>query len=261
MRFIKYVDTPPMVFVVGITAPFFVGFRDYLNYRGVGWNRSDPITETPEAVVEAAGRVCYQSWNNPGGKSREEYIQQSIIEHEHGSVLEHMWFNCLVADLPRSSQLELVRHGDGTAFSFESTRFTDKHLRFVIPPKIRRADPEVIRTWQEGIEEAVSRYDFVVSMIPDDGEEGTLKRKRAKEAARSLLPNAQGSDGMFSVNARAARHIINLRTNEHADLSIREFAYALYQALKPWAPAVFADAIESTDAQGIPTVTFKVPKV
>ena len=255
----QFISAPPKVFVVGVVTPIMWGFADYLVYRGVRWDTDNP-EDDPQAIVEAAGRVCYQSWENPSGKSRAVYIQQSIIEHAHGSVLEHLWFNCLVADLPRSSQLELVRHGDGTAFSFESTRFTDKHLRFIIPPKIRR-DPILVEAWKAGINDAVERYEHVIDSMPDDGETGTLKKKRAKEAARSLLPNAQGSDGMFSVNARAARHIINLRTDEHADLSIREFAYALYQALKPWAPAVFADAIESTDAQGIPTVTFAVPKV
>ena len=256
----QLIFAPPKVFVVGVTMPVGGGIQDYLDYRGVEWN-TPRVSGDPQTIIEAAGRVCYQSWSNPGGKSREEYIQGSIIEHEHGSVLEHLWFNLLIADLPRSSQLELVRHGDGTAFSFESTRFTDKFLRFVVPPKIRTEDDVVLYLWTDGVIEAEDHYRSLISGMSVGSEEGTLKRKRAKEAARSLLPNAQGSDGMFSVNARAARHIINLRTNEHADLSIREFAYALYQAIKPWAPAVFADAIESTDAQGVPTVAFKVPKV
>lgn len=258
---VQFISEPPKVFVVGVTMPIVQGFEDYLAYRGVTWNTPDPIEGDPQAIIEAAGRVCYQSWHNPAGKTRKEYLQGSIIEHGHGSTLEHMWVNCLIGDLPRSSQLETVRHGDGTGFSFESTRFTDKHLRFVVPPKIRREDNVVLYAWKGSVQSAVESYEHMIASMNPEDVEGTLKKKRAKEAARSLLPNAQGSDGMFSVNARAARHIINLRTDEHADLSIREFAYALYQALKPWAPAVFADAIESTDAQGIPTVTFKVPKV
>jgi thymidylate synthase ThyX len=62
---------------------------------------------------------------------------------------------------------------------------------------------------------------------------------------------------MITLNARAARHIIALRTDEHADLGIREFAYEIYKVLKDAAPAFFADAIESVVADGPPQVKFE----
>src|SRR5690606_23863213 len=146
MSEISFINTPPRVFLVGISTPQYNGFEDYLAYRGVEWHREDTIFH-PEAIVEGAGRVCYQSWHNPAGKTRLEYLQTSIIEHMHGSVLEHLWVNLMVADLPRSAQLELVRHGEGTGFSFESTRYTDAHMRFVIPPAIRN-DPEEVELFK-----------------------------------------------------------------------------------------------------------------
>jgi thymidylate synthase (FAD) len=258
---IQFINHAPKVFLVGVSTPFIDGFNEYLRYRGAEWRWSgDDYLGRSEALVEAAGRVCYQSWNNPGNKTREEYIQGSIVEHKHGSVLEHLWVNLLVADLPRSSQLELVRHGDGTAFSFESTRFTNKYIRFVIPPRLR-GDEVATNNFRVGCEYAFGIYQDLVKRVASDADEGTLKRKRALEAARSVLPNALGSDGMVSMNARAVRWIVELRTNPAADLSIREFAFNVFEAVQPVLPSILADATVVPSAEGAPEVQFAVSKV
>lgn len=243
---IQIVTTPPQVFVAGISTPCVNGMLQYLDYRGANWRTEDDLSE-PEAIVEAAGRVCYQSWRNPKGRSRSEYLQESIVGHGHGSVLEHLWLNFLVADLPRTAQLELVRHGEGTAFSFESQRFTDRVLRFVAPPAIR-GDGLAMEMFIAESFRAAESYKAVSEMIADEldragrySENATLRRKRIKEAARAVLPNSLGSDGMVSVNARALRHIVQLRSDVHADASIRELATALFSAAVDHLPGVLDD--------------------
>lgn len=206
-----------------------------------------------QLIAEFGGRVCYGSWHNPAGRSTNEYLQEQIVAHRHESVIESLVFNCAVQNLPRSSQLELVRHRVGCAYSFESTRFTDKRLRFVVPPALRGDEWGTIR-WKGAIKESVVAYRAVLEKIDVSQESGTLKSKRAKEAARSLLPNSQGSDGLFTVNARAARHIMQLRSSEHADQSIREFAVALYDALAPLAPGVFGDLMKREHFSGVPEI-------
>lgn len=259
---VHVIKTPPKVFLVGYSTPQIGAIGDYLNYRGVQWNTPDVANDDPLAIVEMAGRVCYHSWSNPRNRSRDNYIATQIIGHEHGSVLEHVWFNLLVADLPRSSQLELVRHGEGTAFSFESQRYTDVHLRFVVPPKLRQ-DPGCVAIFTAACQYEQSVYqELVTRLTAESTETGTLATKRPREAARGVLGGAAGSDGMVSVNGRAVRHIINLRSNEHADLSIREFAWAVYEAIQPVAPALFLDAsVNYVNEDGIPVVHFQHPKV
>lgn len=264
---IDIITTPPRVFLVGKTQPDWDAIEAYLDHRGVRWNTEAGWSSEVESILEAAGRVCYQSWENKRRSTRDTYLRSSIIEHGHGSVLEHVWFNCLVADLPRSVQLELVRHGEGTAFSFESQRFTDTHLRFVAPPLIR-GDAMAMKTFTMNCFEAKRAYEKtcelgagLMDMTPLPEDDKTLKRKRIKEAARSMLPNCVGSDGMFSVNARAARHIIHLRSDTHADASIREFAVALYHALRNDLPAVFSDAKLEETAFGPHRVRFQSTKV
>jgi len=260
---VKLITHPPVVRVIGATQPRLFSINDYVQSRGETWNRhqNDPIT-SPELLLEAAGRICYASWNNPAGKTRHQYICSSIIDHAHGSVLEHVWVNLLVSDLPRSSQLELVRHGDGTAFSFESTRFTDRDMRFVVPPRMRE-DVVLVNAFREQCMAAQQAYYTVLSRYHSTEYplDGTIKRKRAKEMARSLLPNALASAGVVSANARALRWIIQSRSDLAADLSMREFAYALYRAVAPELPAVFADAVVEQVPCGPPVVQFRNPKV
>jgi thymidylate synthase ThyX len=176
------------------------------------------------------------------------------------SVLEHVWLNFMVADLPRSSQLELVRHGDGTAFSFESTRFTDEHLRFIVPPRLR-GNVEAVDTWYESVRTAVRVYWNLLSEIDANEPSATLRRKRRKEAARSILPACQGSDGVVSMNARSLRWITEVRSDPGADLSIREFANEVFVAAQEYMPSILADASFEDDGEGVLSIKYATKKV
>jgi len=255
---IDFLDHAPRVFLVGSTLPRPDAFAGYLAYRGEEWPSIDPEEVNagdPATVAEWAGRVCYLSFGNAGSRDRVRYLQDSVLSHGHGSVIEHVTFNLLVADVARDIQLEFVRHRAGTGYSWESTRFTDKHLRFVIPPRLR-GSAEARAIFEEGIRRQVAAYEELRRLAESAGDEGTLKRKRMKEAARGVLPGCRASDGMITLNARAARHIIALRTDEHADLGIREFAYAIFTTLLAAAPALFADAAEVPAGDGPPQVRF-----
>jgi len=258
---VSFVSSMPTVYVIGVSTPVTIGIESYLESVKEKWRTIAPDRPwDPEEIIEAAGRICYASWNNPADKTRQQYIQSSIIENAHGSVLEHVWLNLIMQDLPRSTQLELVRHGDGTAFSFESTRFTDKRLRFVIPPRMRDNE-ELTQMFKDHCLQSVEIYKHLRDSGNFEHEEGTLRRKRTKEMARAILPNCLGSDGVVSVNGRSLRWIIQSRSDSHADLSIREMAYSLYLATKEYLPSLFSDATITDSPDGIPVISFSQPKV
>lgn len=256
---IIWVAAPPSIHVAGISRPDGFGIDAYLRATDQTWVGCEALDD-PQALIEAAGRVCYASWHNPAQKTRHQYIRSSILDHAHGSVLEHVWLNLLIRDLPRSSQLELVRHGEGTAFSFESTRFTDRRFRIVIPPLLR-GNTDLVAAFSAHCRAGIQLYCQLRDSIDVAEHDSTLTRKRKKEMARSVLPNALGSDGMVSLNARAARWIVQARSDPHADLSMREFAWALYQTLAATLPAVVADAQVQEQQDGVPWVRFDTPKV
>ncbi len=55
-----------------------------------------------------------------------------------------------------------------------------------------------------------------------DEPDRTLRRKLARQAARSVPPNATETKSFVSAKARALRHVIELRSSRHAEVEIRK---------------------------------------
>ena len=70
---------------------------------------------------------------------------------------------------------------------------------------------------------------------------GTDKRKWARQAARSVLPNATETKIFVTANARALRHFIEMRGNKHADTEIRKLANAVLILMRQESPNLFGD--------------------
>src|SRR5436189_6010537 len=71
--------------------------------------------------------------------------------------------------------------------------------------------------------------------------ERTLRRKLARQAARSVLPNATETKIFVTANARALRHFVELRGNRHAETEIRKLAIAVLRIMQAEAPNLFGD--------------------
>jgi thymidylate synthase (FAD) len=84
-------------------------------------------------------------------------------------------------------------------------------------------------------------------------EDKTLRRKRAREAARSVLPNATETKVALTGNARAWRHLIEMRGDPSADLEFVRLAVVLARLFKGEAPNLFAD-FEVVEVDGIECV-------
>src|SRR5437870_3439990 len=74
-----------------------------------------------------------------------------------------------------------------------------------------------------------------------DQPDRTLRRKLARQAARSVLPNATETKIFVSANARALRHFIELRGSRHAEVEIRKLAVAVVRIMQREAPNLFGD--------------------
>jgi thymidylate synthase (FAD) len=196
-----------------------------------------------ERLAEFAGRICYMSQHNPAHRTTAEYLE-NIKKQGHGSVLEHAVYVLLIEGISRSCSHELVRHRAGFGFSQLSQRYVDEaHAAFVIPPAVL-GDAELEAEWQRQMADAQAAYVRAVaalierySWIADKGH----RRKMAREAARSVLPNATEVKIVVSANARAWRTMLELRCGEGAELEIRRMAIACLRVLQREAPALFAD--------------------
>jgi thymidylate synthase (FAD) len=74
-----------------------------------------------------------------------------------------------------------------------------------------------------------------------DEPDKTARRKMARQAARSVLPNATETKIFVTANARALRHFIELRGSRHAETEIRKLAVAVLEIMKREAPHLFDD--------------------
>ena len=145
-----------------------------------------------ERLAEFAGRLCYMSQHNPAGRTTAEYLG-NILKQGHGSVFEHAQYVLLVEGISRSCSHELVRHRAGFGYSQLSQRYVDEsHAAFVMPPAIQ-GDAALEAAWTRQVEAAQAAYVAAVEGLMAKYEwvtDRVHRRKMAREAARSVLPNA-----------------------------------------------------------------------
>lgn len=196
-----------------------------------------------ERLAEFAGRICYMSQHNPAKRSTAEYLE-NIKKQGHGSVLEHAVYVLLIEGISRSCSHELVRHRAGFGYSQLSQRYVDEsHAAFVVPPAML-GDAALEAEWETQVGDAQTAYVRAVEALMERYAWITDKvhrRKVAREAARSVLPNATEVKIVASANARAWRTMLELRTSEGAELEIRRMAIACLRVLKDEASALFSD--------------------
>lgn len=107
--------------------------------------------------------------------------------------------------------------------------------RFTFGEAVEGHDRLSINDWRAlvGKNEAVAKY-FKKKTIRG-------RRKSAREAARSVLPNATETKIFVTGNARSWRHFIELRGDIHAEAEIRALACDVARLLKKEAPNLFGD--------------------
>jgi thymidylate synthase (FAD) len=207
----------------------------------IGWQTD---ADGGQALAEFAGRACYQSWSkpNPATATNAGYLRH-ILEVGHLSVLEHGMVTVYLTGVSRSLTHELVRHRH-FSYSQLSQRYVPEGDAATIEPDLIADDPELHAKFVAATEASLRAYRELLDGLEDrfaGAPEATLRRKQARQAARSVLPNATETRIVVSGNYRAWRHFIAMRASEHADVEIRALAVACLRELQRIAPNVFAD--------------------
>ncbi|MBV8929598.1 MAG: FAD-dependent thymidylate synthase [Mycobacteriaceae bacterium] len=211
-----------------------------------------------QALLEFAGRACYQSWAkpNPRTATNDAYLRH-IIDVGHFSVLEHASVSFYITGLSRSCTHELIRHRH-FSYSQLSQRFVPEHDSEVVLPPGVEDDPQLQELFLTAADASRMAYTELLAKLEDklaDVPSAVLRRKQARQAARAVLPNATETRIVVTGNYRAWRHFIAMRASEHADVEIRRLAIACLRQLVDVAPAVFADFEVTTLADGTQVAT------
>jgi thymidylate synthase (FAD) len=242
-------------------------------------------------IAEFGGRQCYRAWKS--GRPPEEY-HANVKGMGHGSVYEHSSVCFQLTGVSRSLTHELIRHRVGTAYSQESQRYVDaKDMNFVIPPLLVNAiNAQTAGDYSEeslgnltgpvrsaldlfrfSCQRAIDGYRDMQPMLVElakeverltlegDDKAATSAKKRANEAARSLLPNAAETRLLFTINLRQMHHVLTLRGAEGADLEIRRMVVALLDNARDYAPHFFRDVQMVLGDDGIAALRSEVTKL
>ncbi|PQE02628.1 thymidylate synthase (FAD) [Mycobacterium sp. EPG1] len=210
------------------------------------------------ALVEFAGRACYQSWSKPNPRTATNagYVRH-IIDVGHFSVLEHASVSFYITGLSRSCTHELVRHRH-FSFSQLSQRYVPEHDSEVVAPPGIEDDPELLELFTAAADASRAAYiellDRLEAKLAEQGM-STLRHKQARQAARAVLPNATETRIVVTGNYRAWRHFIAMRASEQADVEIRRLAIACLRELVAVAPQVFSDFEITALADGTEVAT------
>lgn len=186
-------------------------------------------TNTPEELLEHAGRVCYRSKSNdnPG-----KFIRARIREG-HESIIEHASATFEISGISRACSHQLVRHRLAS-YSQESQYFADmSDPEWVVPFEIIE-NPDAINVWDKLTQAAKHAY----------GELRALGICRAD--ARFVLPNAAATRIVVTMNFRVLRHVCKVRISPPVQWEIREVCLRMLDLVHPYAPNVFGDLWKSS---------------
>jgi thymidylate synthase (FAD) len=242
----------PQVYVLGRQETNSSELDRFLTDHGVSWQSDSEVAG--EVLTETAGRICYMSFAKPRPGGNQAYLHH-IKEVGHGSVLEHAVWNLLITGVSRALTHELVRHRAGMGYSQLSQRYVDESVAEYVEPDIIAADAELHQIWQDAVSTCHQAYmqlseklnakltnpeTAAIAGLPPDADR-TTRRKTARQAARSVLPNATETKIFVTANARALRHFVEMRGSAGADTEIRKLANAVLEIMQVESPNLFGD--------------------
>jgi thymidylate synthase (FAD) len=246
--------------------------QEFIYPEHIDWESDSDIAG--EVVAEFAGRMCYLSFGEdaglegghksiPGRTTNEAYLG-NILHVKHGSVLEHAVWTLLIEGVSRSLTHELIRHRAGFGFSQLSQRYVDEsNIGFVLPPEIEEGT-RAYEVWVQGCEQALEGYrallDEMSTQVGDDGP-ATMRKKRARQVARALLPNCAETKIVVTGNARAWRHVMEMRGSGSADVEIRRLVNYVLRILHQESAHIFGDMHTAPHADGTQTIETPHSKV
>ena len=198
----------------------------------------DALLHDADTLSHFAGRSCYQAWEM-GREATADNVGylDNILKQGHESVLEHGSATFYVEGVSRNLTHELIRHRH-LSYSELSQRYVKmEDAQFVLPPAMRAIAPA--QAWDDPslAEDCKSCYAETVEDLENHG----VKGKKAREAARAILPGGMETRIVVSGNHRAWRDMLKKRYSVHADAEIRELAGNLLADLRRLAPGIYQD--------------------
>lgn len=220
-------------------------------------------------LVALAAKQCYMAFQpglNPNvNKVRKDMIEylDNVLKQKHGSVIEHATFTFAINGCSRVFTGEMNRHRAGVAISERSMRYiryTAEDISFWMPECFREAtgdNPEI------KLKKELSR-NLLKSMFTSQGEamenfaeiwkdeldpKSTFHQKKVLTSAfRRCIGMGIATGGVWTLNLRALRHTIALRTDPSAEEEIVHIFKKIGAIMLKELPEIFGDFKEKDGA-------------
>ena len=199
-----------------------------------------------ELCDEAIGQ-CHNSGPKQTIEEQTKRIQKVGLKMKHESVLEHIVFTFDISNISRALLQEFARHRIAS-LTVKSSRYTLKELKTEEPFHVSQLQNT---TGQERILKYVklTKNDKVNAKIIEtlEGVRELIKEGISNDITKYALPDAYKTSLTWTINARALRNFLQLRTNKAALWEIRDLAYAVYDSILPSEKFLFEDVIYKKD--------------
>lgn len=221
---------------------------------------NEDTVNDPALLVALAAKQCYMSFQpglNPNvnrvRKDMVEYLD-NVLKQNHGSVLEHAVFTFGVNGCSRVFTGENNRHRAGVAISERSMRYIRyTNIEFWMPESFRdkEGDSAEIRQKKERSREILtSQFEGQEKMMAEFNElwkeelseTSTFHGKKVLTSAfRRGIGMGIATGGVWSLNLRALRHVIALRTDGGAEEEIVHVYKKIGRIMIARLPEIFGD--------------------
>jgi thymidylate synthase (FAD) len=177
-----------------------------------------------------------------------------LVKNEHTSPFRHA-FVTLRVTCPIFVERQWFKHQVGCAANSISGRYVQYNLGYWVPETLRKGSPAIK---QGSLEEPVEQHEEALQLYRETCEYVWKVYERmineygvCKEQARSLLGLNTNTQFVFSASIQAWFHFYRLRTSEHAQAEIREYAHNVGEIVGGLFPHTWECLLEHGISRGI----------
>jgi thymidylate synthase (FAD) len=221
---------------------------------------SPDTVSDPSLLVALAAKQCYMAFQpglNPNvNKVRADMVEylDNVMKQRHGSVLEHAVLTFGINGCSRVFTGEMNRHRAGVGISERSMRYIRyTNITFWMPECFREAsgDPEDIAVKKSESRQLLTAefqsQERMMARFADIWKEelaptSTFHAKKVLTSAfRRGIGMGIATGGVWSLNLRALRHVIALRTDAGAEEEIVHVFKKVGKIMIAQVPEIFGD--------------------
>lgn len=243
--------------------------REWLDEMGADEFEIPPeeAVSDPALLVALAAKQCYLAFQpglNPNiTKVRQDMVAylDNILRQGHGAVLEHAVFTFGINGCSRVFTGEMNRHRAGVGISERSMRYIRyTNIRFWMPECFRNAEgdtPDLIQKKRASRELLTAQFESQEGMMEiftqiwkqELAPASTFHAKKTLTSAfRRGIGMGVATGGVWSLNLRALRHVIALRTDPSAEEEIVHVCRKIGKIMLAQVPELFGDFKEVNGA-------------